>query len=86
MIHVGPLAVAGLVDYEAIPGMSNSNKPISSSRATSHTPQSAVTVTDVTKQLSSIAECFTTNHLDPVLSRQVFRQVMEHCFLCLTWP
>lgn len=66
--------VSGLVDYEAIPGMSSS-KP-TGSRSLGHTSNCSASVVDVVKQLSNFAECFTRNSLDLMLTRQIFRQVL----------
>ena len=71
-----PYSVPGLLEYEAIPGISNS-RPIGSKRCGSH--DSLVTTETVTKELTSVLGVLEKNYVDPHTVGQIMKQV------CVGW-
>ena len=67
-----PYSVPGLLEYEAIPGISNS-RPIGSKRCGSH--DSMITTETVTKELTSVLGMLEKNYVDPHTVGQIMKQV-----------
>ena len=67
-----PYSVPGLLEYEAIPGISNS-RPIGSKRCGSH--DSMITTETVTKELTSVLGVLEKNYVDPHTVGQIMKQV-----------
>ena len=69
----------GLLEYEAIPGISNS-RPIGSKRTGSH--DVTVTTDRVTAELSGVLNVLEKNYVDPHTVQQIMKQVCVCVCVC----